>query len=894
MGPHRLETLFNPSAVAVIGAGDDVESVGGRVFQNLVSSEFGGVVVPVNPKHGEVAGHKCYPSIADVEAGIDLAVIATPADVVPDIVRQCGDKRIGAAIVLSAGFGETGEAGRGLEVRLAAAARRADVRFVGPNCLGIMRPAIGLNATFLDTSAPVGRLALVSQSGALCTAIVDYATPHHLGFSTILSLGNAVDIDFGDILDYLATDAKSDAILLYVEGIKDARSFMSGLRIAARSKPVIVLKAGRHDQSSRAASTHTGALVGSDNVFDAALERAGVVRAMTFGQLFAAAEMLSHNRRVAGNRLAIVTNGGGAGVLAADRAGDLGVALAELDPGTVEKLDELLPSYWSHGNPVDVLGDAGPETYGGAIAACLADKNVDGLLAMLTPQAMTEPTAAAEALLKAVQSHKRKPLLACFMGEVRVAEARELLSSKGIPDFTTPERAVEAFSYLALFRRNQELLLQTPGPFSDDRKLPDVEGARLIIEAVLAKGRSMLSDTESKAVLSAFHIPCNPTREAQSASEALIIAETIGFPVAMKINSPDISHKSDVGGVRTNLMTAAGVRTNFETMIADVKRALPDAEIRGVTIEPMVTAGDARSVLVGVVNDPVFGPAVSFGAGGTMTELLHDNAVALPPLNRILAERLIDKTRISRLLGPFRNLPPVDKTVVEDVLLRISDMVCELPHIEELDINPLLVSAEGAIAVDARIKVRRPRTTPVPYAHMAIHPYPAHLTERTFLPDGAELIIRPIRPEDAEIERAFVRNLSAEAKYFRFMETIDELTPEMLVRFTQIDYSREMALIAIVREAGKEKEIGVARYTINPDGKSCEFAIVVSDERQKQGIGSRLMKGLMDAARGQGLRSIEGEILGDNHRMLELMDSLGFTSRPDPNDPSIRLVECWL
>ncbi|MCB1489119.1 MAG: bifunctional acetate--CoA ligase family protein/GNAT family N-acetyltransferase [Bauldia sp.] len=894
MGPHRLETIFNPRAIAVVGASEDPTSVGGRVFKNLISDGFQGDVIPVNPKHDEVSGRKCYPSITEVEARFDLVVIATPAKVVPEIIRECGEKRVGAAIVLSAGFGEMGEAGRTLEAHIADEARRAEVRFVGPNCLGVMRPAIGLNATFLDSSAPTGRLALVSQSGALCTAIVDFAAPHHIGFSTIVSLGNATDVDFGDILDYLASDAQSDAILLYVEGVKDARAFMSGLKIAARSKPVIVLKAGRHERGSKAASTHTGALIGSDDVFDAALERAGVVRAMTFGQLFAAAEILSERRRAPGNRLAIVTNGGGAGVLAADRAGDLGVALADLAPETMAKLDEKLPPYWSHGNPVDILGDAAPEAYRMAVSACLADKNVDGVLAMLTPQAMTDPNAAAEAIIAAAGENTRKPILACFMGQVRVAEGRSMLSANGVSDFTTPERAVEAFSYLAHFKLNQGLLLQTPAPLSDDRKLPDVEGARMIIEAVLAQGRSMLSDVESKAVLSAFHVRCNPTREARDVAEALVVAETLGFPVAMKISSPDISHKSDVGGVRTNIMTAGEVRAAFHALMENVKAARPDANIRGVTIEPMVTGGDSRSFLVGVKDDQVFGPVVSFGAGGTMTELLRDNAVALPPLNRVLAGRLIDQTRISRLLGPFRNMPPVDKTVVEDVLLRISELVCELPHIEELDINPLFVDTDGAIAIDARIKVKRPHTTAVPYAHMAIHPYPAHLTKSSYLPDGVELVIRPIRPEDAEIEQEFVRNLSAEAKYFRFMQSIDELTPEMLVRFTQIDYSREMALIAVLREGGREKEIGVARYTINPDGRSCEFAIAVSDERQKQGIGSSLMKGLMEAARSQGLRVIEGAILADNRRMLDLMASLGFSIRTDPDDDSLRQVECWL
>jgi acetyltransferase len=894
MKAHRLESIFNPRSVAVVGANEDAESVGGRVFHNLTTDGFAGPVIPVHPKHETVSGQKCYGALGDIERAVDLAVIAVPARVVVDIIRECGERKIGAAIILSAGFGEAGDAGKSLETRLEDTAHRAGVRFVGPNCLGVMRPVSRFNATFLSASAPKGRLALVSQSGALCAAIVDWATPHHLGFSTIVSLGNAVDVDFGDILDYLASDPESDAILLYVEGIKDARAFMSGLRVAARAKPVIVLKAGREVSGSKAASTHTGALVGSDDVFDAALERAGVVRAMTFGQLFAAAEILSSSKRVKGNRLAIVTNGGGAGVLATDRAEELGVAMAELQDSTLAALDAALPAYWSHGNPVDILGDAGPEEYAKAIEACLADGNVDGLLAMVTPQAMTEPDAAAEALIEAARAHKSKPVLACFMGEVRVAGARETLSSNGIPDFTTPERAVEAFSYLARYKINQELLLQTPGPLADDRKPPDADGARMIVEAALAEGRTMLSDMESKAVLSAFRISCSRTIEAESASEALVAAETLGFPVAMKISSPQISHKSDVGGVRMGLMTGQDVRAAFEQLVAGVKEARPDAEIRGVTVEPMVSGSDYRELMVGVKRDPVFGPVISFGAGGTMAEILRDNAVAIPPLNRVLAGRLIERTRVARLLGPFRKMPAVDRRAVEDVLLRLSELVCELPHIEELDVNPMFAGQSDTVAVDARISVQRPETSPRPYAHMAIHPYPAHLTSNSYLPDGAELTIRPIRPEDAEYEQAFVRSLSREAKYYRFMQTIEELTPEMLVRFTQIDYSREMALVAVVRDSGPPKQIGVARYVINPDGESCEFAIVVSDERRRQGIGSRLMKGLMEAARAHGLRSIEGEILADNARMLELMKSLGFSIRTAPYDAGLKLVERWL
>ncbi len=894
MKPHRLEKMFNPESVAVLGANEDLTSVGGRVFHNLIEHGFAGPVIPVNPRHERVRDRTCFKSILDVDGDPDLAVIATPARTVPEIIRQCGDKGIGSVLVLSAGFGETGEAGARLEAEITDAARHAGIRFVGPNCLGIMRPVHGLNATFLGAAAPAGKLALVSQSGALCAAITDWASEHHLGFSTIVSLGNATNVGFGDLLDYLAGDPKSDAILLYVEGINDARAFTSGLRVAARAKPVIVLKAGRHERGSKAASTHTGALVGSDEVFDAALERAGVVRAMTFGQLFAAAEMLSTGKRARGRRLAIVTNGGGVGVLATDRAEDLGIALTELEPKTIATLDALLPPYWSHGNPVDILGDASAETYSAAVAACLDDKNVDGLIVMLTPQAMTGPDDAARAIVEAAKTNTSKPILACFMGESSVAGARAYLSENGIADFTTPERAVEAFSYLARHRLNQELLLQTPGPFSDDRKPPDVEGARMIIEAALADGRTQLSDIESKAVLSAFGIHCSQTIEAETAAEALIAAQTLGFPVAMKISSPQITHKSDVGGVRTNLASGADVRVAFEGMVADAKKARPDAEIRGVTIERMASGHDTRELMAGVKSDPVFGPAISFGAGGTMAEVLRDYDVAIPPLNRVLASRLIGRTRVARLLGPFRNLRAIDRTAMEDLLLRLSDLTCELPHVEELDINPLFASESEIIAVDARIKVHRPPVTLVPYAHMAIHPYPAHLAETSVLPDGTQLTIRPIRPEDAEIEQAFVRGLSPQARYFRFMHSIEELTPEMLVRFTQIDYSREMALIAVVNEGGKDEQIGVARYVINPDGESCEFAIVVSDQHRKQGIGSLLMKGLMESARYHGLKTIEGAVLADNRDMLALMKSLGFSVKHAADDESLRAVERWL
>ena len=893
MGPGQLESLFNPNSIAVFGASESSRSVGAKVFSNLLSGGFEGPIIPINPKHKQVRGKACFSSIADVKQEIDLAVIATPAPTVPEIIRQCGEVGIRNAIVLSAGFSEAGQQGEKQEAAILAAARHGGVRFIGPNCIGLVRPWNSMNATFLNSTTPKGRLALVSQSGALCSAISDWAEPHHLGFSALVSLGNSANIDFGDVLKFLSIDPKTDAILLYVEGVRQASSFITALQMAARLKPVIVLKAGRHNQSSQAAHTHTGALIGSDAVFDAALERAGAVRVQTFGQLFAAAEILSASNRVAGNRLCIITNGGGAGVLAADRAGDLRVDLPQPSPQTIKTLDDILPPFWSKANPVDILGDASPQSFAAAVSTCIEDSNYDGILIMLTPQAMTEPTAAAKAVIKAIPANQKKPVLACWMGEKSVSAARHLLSASNISDFLTPERAVEAFSYLARHQMNRVLAVETPGPLSDQEP-PDLDGARMIIEMALAKNREMLSDVESKAIMRAFRIPISTTIEADSLAKALVAAETVGFPVAMKINSPQITHKSDVGGVRINIVNAADIQIAWREITEQAKAMRPDATILGVTVEPMAKVEDARELVVGASRDKVFGPTILFGAGGTMVEVLKDSAVSLPPLSTVLANRLINRTRVSRLLESFRDRPAVDRQAVINVLLRISDMVCELPEIVELDINPLFAGPDGVIAVDARILISRPPANAMRYDHMAISPYPRHLVQKNILPDGSMLTIRPIRPEDAESERTFVRELSAKAKQFRFMHAMHELSPAMLARFTQIDYSCEMALIAITEENGIKTQNGVARYNINPDESSCEFAIVVSDKRQHQGIGTKLMKALMNAAREHRVTTMEGSVLANNVRMLKLMEGLGFKKKRMPEDRDLYIVTCDL
>jgi len=889
MGPHYLDRLFAPRAIAVFGASDRAGSVGNIVFRNLLEGGFGGQLFAINPKHRKVQKHKSYPDIDAIGHPIDLAVIATPAASVPDIIRQCGEHGVHAAVILSAGFGESGSDGSRRQAELLNHARHYGIRIVGPNCLGIMRPHNALNATFSHNIARPGQMALVSQSGALCTAVLDWAENRGIGFSAVVSLGDAADVDFGDVLSYLALDPHTHSILLYVEGIGDARGFISGLRIAARLKPVVVVKSGRHSEGTRAAISHTGAMVGSDEVFHAALRRAGVVRAYTVKQLFAAAELLaSRDYQVHDNRLAIVTNGGGPGVMATDRAVEQQLRLAELNADTLATLDKLLPTHWSHGNPVDILGDADPARYRGAVEACLRDPAVDGLLVMLTPQAMTDALGAAEAVAEAA-ADSHKPVLTCWMGAGRVAEAHALFSSRRIPHFDTPEASVEAFSYLASYRRNQQLLLQVPGPLGR-RSEPDLEGARLIIEEALAQGRDQLSSLETHAVLRAFGVPVVQSLEAADANQALILAETLGFPLAMKINSPDISHKSDVAGVKLNINNAAAVRSVFKELLETARAKRPDAHIVGVTLEPMYNRPHGRELLVGVVRDPVFGPAISIGAGGTMVEVINDQAVTLPPLNRYIARRVIERTRVSRLLGEFRDKPAVDMTELENVLLRVSEMACELPHIMELDINPLIVDDQGALAVDARMAVAYPAPGAAPYAHMAIHPYPSDLVHREQLPDGSDVTIRPIRPEDARIEADFVRGLSPESKYFRFMRALHELTPEMLVRFTQIDYDLEMALIATVEQMDQEIEVGVARYAINPDGESCEFAIVVADDWHHKGLGVRLMKPLMAIARARGLKVMEGESLSGNSHMLGLAESLGFRISNSPDDPGLKLM----
>lgn len=877
MGPHYLNRFFTPKSVAIVGASERPESVGYRLLLNMQEAEFKGGLYPVNNKREQILGLKAYPDLNSVPEDLDLVVISTPAPTVPAVMRQCGEKGVNSVIIITAGFGELGEEGHRLQQEVLDIAHRYSIRIIGPNCLGVARPSGFLNATFGDGVIQDGNLALLSQSGAVCTAILDWAKSQDIGFSTVVSMGGAADIDFGEVLDYLATDTKTTGILMYVEGIRDARRFLSGLKAAARLKPVVLIKSGRHEAGIKAAMSHTGAMVGGDNVFNAAIARAGVVRVYSISELFSAARVLANNYDVTQDRLAIITNAGGPGVMSTDRAEDVGIRMAELSEESLHALNDVLPVHWSHANPVDILGDATSERYKQSLDICLKDDNIDGVLAILTPQAMTNPTEVAEFIIEGAKNSK-KPVLAAWTGGAKVEEGRKLFANSNVAHFNTPEVAVDAFGFLANYAQNQILLKQIPSP-SDERAEPDVKGARLIIERVLAEGRDVLTAQEAKAILAAFHIPVNQTVKVTSAKDAMIAAETLRFPVVLKINMPEFSHKSDIGGVRLNISSVEEISRHFSEMEHAIKSKYPEIKEVGMTVEGMFKSDSGRELMIGVVRDPVFGPAISFGLGGTMVEILKDNAVALPPLNAYMVEQMISKTKAAKYLQKFRNLPPANKEALVDVLLNISEMVSELPEILELDINPLIVDANGAIAVDARIKAQTSHQLSR-YAHMAIHPYPHELTQRYLTASGANVTIRPIRPEDAKMEKDFVSRLSEKTKYFRYHQALQELTSEMLVRFTQIDYDKEMAFVAVTDDPDLPDELGVGRYSVNPDGTSVEFAIVVADDCQRLGIGSKLMRTLMQTAKDKGMLFFEAEVLKDNVPTLEMVKKLGFSIEP--------------
>ncbi len=880
MDRHYLAPLFDPQAVAVYLP--STPSAASRTLAaELASSGFAGTLA----RFTLVGAPPLVVAPAPTpRADCELALIATAGSAAVTALEHAGQHRAQAAIVLAPGSdAATSE-------ELAAVARRYRLQLLGPNTLGLQRPRLRLNASVAGPLLQPGRLALVSQSGALTSSIVDWAAASGVGFSVVVSVGSHASIDVAEVLDFLASDNETHSILLYLEGIRAARAFMSALRAAARVKPVIVLKAGRHPPGLRAALTHSGAMVAGDDVFDAALRRAGAVRVDTLVQLFSAARCLASRYRPCGNRLAIVTNGGGPAVLAADYAHARGLDLAELGADSIRLVAANLPGVRAE-NPLDLGEEADAAAYVQATRIAAADPGVDGVLVILSPKPGATPDAVATAAVRHAPE-LAKPIFACWMGGATVEETRQDINTAGIPVFRMPEPAVDAFANIASFYQNQQLLLQTPPPLSAQRQ-PDVEGARIVIESVLAERRQILTEMESKALLSAFHIPVTKTIVARHATEAILIAELLGFPVAMKINSPDIAHKSDVGGVALNLRNAQEVRDTFGDMLAEVRARRPEASLDGVAIQNMSAKPEGREICVGMVSDPLFGPVITFGAGGRMIELIADRSVELPPLNQFLAARMIKRARIASMLGEYRGMPAAAPEAMENLLLRVSEMACELPWLREMDLNPVIVDSHGAIAVDARIVIGAPPpATGGRYAHLAILPYPSHFTQDVPLPDGRSYRIRAIRPDDSARLQDFVRGLSEQSRYFRYVSTQRELSQTDLARYTLTDYHREFALVATIvasgTSEGAETILGVARYILNPDAVSGEFALVIADAWHGHGLGTRLMNVLLDVARSNGLLAMKGYVLAQNTGMLRLMSKLGFVSEADPEDPTMR------
>ena len=880
MTTRNLDALFHPTAIALIGASNRPGSVGRVLARNLLESGFAGPVMPVNPHATAVRSALAYPSVEALPQVADLAVIATPAASVPGLIDQLGARGCRAAVVISAGF--EGEARAPLRQAVLDAARPHLLRVVGPNCLGVISPALGVNASFAHLTPGAGGLALISQSGAIAAAALDWAHSRGLGFSQIVTLGDALDVDVGDLLDYLAQDDATKAILVYIESLTDARKFISAGRIAARAKPVVIMKAGRSAAGAKAAFSHTGALAGADAVYDAAFRRAGMLRVGELRELFEAAETLGAGLKVAGDRLAILTNGGGAGVLAADALDGLGGRLAELSPATLGVLDAIAPPNWSRRNPVDILGDAPADLYGRALDALLRAPETDAVLVMNCPTAVTDSSLAARSVVDAARrAPGRKPVLSAWLGDGAVADGRRQLAAAGIPAAESPDEAVRTFLHLVDHCRIQNLLLQTPSAISD---IPDAAGARRIVEAALSDGRAALTDPEARALLAAYGIPVVSSREVADPNAAGIAADAIGGPVALKVLSRYISHKTDVGGVALGLTGAAAVETEARAMLARIGKARPMAAIDGFIVEPLVVRPRSQELLLGIAQDPAFGPIILFGHGGTAAEVLADRCIGLPPLDDILARDMIGRTRVAKLLAGYRGRPPAKLAAISDALIALARLAADLPEVVELDINPLLADETGVLALDARVALHRPgAATP----RLAILPYPADLAREVSVA-GEAIRLRPIRPQDVPGLSKMVERSTPEDVRFRFLGGMRRLSPSLAARLCQIDYDRQMAFVA---EEPSADIAGVARLIGDPEGETAEFALMVRSDRQRRGLGGVLMQALIDHAERRGLRELWGEVARDNHRMLALAARFGFTSAPAPDPTRVKIVK---
>jgi len=885
-----LDAIFSPEAVAVVGATERPGSVGRTILWNLISNPFGGTVFPVNSRRSSVLGIKAYPSLAALPEKVDLAVIVAPAQTVPGIIEACVEEGVPAAIIISAGFRETGPEGAELEDRVLEIARRGRMRLMGPNCLGVMSPVTGLNATFAGAMANPGNVAFLSQSGALLTAILDWSFRENVGFSHFVSVGSMLDVGWGDLIYYLGDDPKTKSIVAYMESIGDARSFLSAAREVALTKPIIVIKAGRTEAAAHAAQSHTGSLTGSDEVLDAAFRRSGVLRVDRISDLFYMAEVLGKQPRPKGPRLTVVTNAGGPGVLATDALIGEGGELAEISPETIEELNGFLPAPWSHGNPIDVLGDATPDRYARTLEVAADAPESDGLLVVLTPQDMTDPTGTAEALTGHAGGAKGKPVLASWMGGPDVAPGVEILNRAGVPTFDYPDAAARVFANMWRYTYNLRSIYETPNLADEDLDL-DLDRVEEVIDAARGEGRTLLTEYEAKEVLSAYGIPTVETRVATTPEEAVEAAEAIGYPVVLKLHSRTVTHKTDVGGVKLDLPDEGAVREAFVEIERRLRESAGSGHFDGVTVQPMAKL-DGYELILGSSVDPQFGPVLLFGSGGQLVEVYRDRALALPPLTTTLARRTMEQTRIHEALKGVRGRAPVDLGALERLLVRFSQLVVEQPWIRELDINPLLASPERLVALDARVVLHDPETTELP--EPAIRPYPNQYVSQAQLKDGAPITVRPIRPEDEPLMVRFHESLSEQSVYTRYFHMLNldqRIAHERLTRICFIDYDREMALVAEKRdpESGEREILGVGRLSRDRAApEEAEFSILVSDPYQRQGIGTTLLDRLLVIGRREGISRITADILSNNRPMQRVSKSAGFHLRHDPEEGVVK------
>jgi acetyltransferase len=878
---HPLDPIFTPRTVAVIGATEKEGSVGRAVLENLAG--FPGGVYPINPKRATVLGRPAFKDIASAPNKVDLAVIVTPSTTVPAVIRECAAAGVPGAIIISAGFKEVGPSGAEMEQEILAEARRAGMRLIGPNCLGVMSPNSKFNATFAAGMARPGNLAFISQSGALCTAILDWSFKENVGFSGFVSIGSMLDVGWGDLIYYFGDDPNTKSIVCYMESVGDARAFLSAAREVALTKPIIVIKVGRTEAAAKAAASHTGSLTGSDEVLDAAFRRAGVLRVNTIGELFNMAEVLAKQPRPRGPRLAIITNAGGPGALSTDLLIGSGGRLAELSPQTLSAFNELLPPHWSHNNPIDILGDANAERYAKAVEIAEKDPGNDGLLVILTPQAMTECEATAEAL-KPFAHLPQKPLLASWMGGLDIEAGDTILNEAGIPTFRYPDTAARAFALMWRYADNLRALYETPAPAPGDGAEDALPARQTVAGELIRKaaktGRTILTELESKQLLAAYGIPTVETRVAHSEEEAVALAEKLGLPVVLKLHSETITHKTDVGGVQLNIRTEAGVRHSWQLIQKSVTEKAGAEHFLGVTVQPMVPL-DGYELILGSSIDPQFGPVLLFGTGGQLVEVFKDRALGLPPLNATLARRVMEQTRIYTALKGVRGRKPVDLAALEHILVRFSQLVLEQPRIAEIDINPLLASPDRLLALDARVVLHAAGIEDARLPRPAIRPYPVHYITPWKLRDGTAVQIRPIRPEDEPLIRAFHETLSERSVYSRYFTPLrleQRVDHERLTRICFNDYDREIALVAEHRNegSGRHEILGVGRLSRISGSAEAEFAMLIGDHWQRKGLGTQLLKSLLQIGRDEKLTRIVATILADNHEMQTLCRKAGF------------------